>query len=103
MILLNLLFIACWLWIGFVSSIDNYLVVKYRSDMPTAEQNPVARYIMTCDNWDVSSFVGIKMFCTIFVLGLLAIIYCGSKSVGFRYAAILAAFQAALFLYLIYA
>jgi hypothetical protein len=37
------------------------------------------------------------------VLGLLAIIYCGSKSVGFRYAAILAAFQAALFLYLIYA
>jgi hypothetical protein len=98
----NTFFCILWLWVAFVSSVDNYLVVKFRSDMPHEEQNPVARFIMHLDDWDVSTFVGIKMFCTILVLGILAIIYNRSRFSGLKYAIILSLFQAALFYYLIW-
>jgi len=98
----NAFFCILWLWVAFVSSVDNYLVVRFRSDMPHGEKNPVARFIMRLDDWDVSSFVGIKMFCTILVLGLLAIIYSKCKYSGLKYVVILSLFQAALFYYLIW-
>lgn len=85
-----------------MSSLDNYLVVKFRSSMPAEEKNPIARWIMQADNWDVSTFVGIKMFTTILVLGLLAIIYSNSKYHGLKYIFILSLFQAALFYYLMW-
>jgi hypothetical protein len=98
----NLIFCTLWIWIAFVSSIDNYLVVKFRNDMPHDEQNPVARFIMYLNDWDVSTFVGIKMFFTIIVLGILAIIYVGSKHYGLKCVTILSLFQAALFYYLMW-
>jgi len=91
-----------WLWVAFVSSVDNYLVVRFRNDMPAEEQNPIARWIMHSNNWDVSSFVGIKMFSTILVLGILAIIYGRSKSTGLKYVFFLSLFQGLLFYYLIW-
>lgn len=71
--------------------------------MPTDEQNPIARLIMSNNDWDVSSFVGIKMFCTILALGFLSIIYSRCGVSGLRYTAIIAGFQLLLFLYLNYA
>lgn len=71
--------------------------------MHTDEQNPIARLIMASNDWDVSSFVGIKMFCTILVLGFLSIIYSRCGFSGLRYTAIIAGFQLLLFLYLNYA
>jgi len=98
----NTFFCILWLWVAFVSSVDNYLVVRFRDVMPHEERNPIARFIMCLDDWDVSSFVGIKMFCTILVLGLLAIIYSSCKYSGLKYVIILSLFQAALFYYLIW-
>lgn len=100
--ILDLFFYILWLWVAFVSSFDNYLVVKFRADMPHEEQNPIARLIMHANDWDVSCFVGIKMFTTILVLGFLSIIYSRSKYYGLNYVFILSLFQAVLFYYLMW-
>lgn len=70
--------------------------------MPSEEHNPIARWIMIADNCDVSIFVGIKMFTTILVLGILAIIYSRSKYYGLKYVSILSLFQFAVLLYLLW-
>ena len=66
-----ILFSICWLFIGAVGSLDTHLTVKLRDGLEENEINPVARMILWVDNWDVSLFVGIKMFSTIIVLGML--------------------------------
>lgn len=66
-----ILFSICWLFIGAVGSLDTHLTVKLRDGLIENEINPVARMILSVDDWDVSLFVGIKMFSTIIVLGIL--------------------------------
>jgi hypothetical protein len=73
-------FYLCWLFIGFVSSVDIYLTIKYSENLPDHELNPVARYILNIDGWDVSRFVAIKVFMTILVLGIVRwILYLNQK------------------------
>lgn len=64
------------------------------------EENPIARLILDADHWDVSRFIGIKMFCTILVLGICVAIYSKHKKAAVTVAAGLAVFQAYLLIYL---
>jgi len=68
-------FYGQWLIIGLIGSYDAFLTVKYQQYMQYVEENPVARWIMAADGWDVSRFIGIKMFGTILALGILALIH----------------------------
>lgn len=73
-------FYLCWLFIGFVSSVDVYLTIKYSDNLPEFELNPIARLILHIDEWDVSRFVAIKVFMTILVLGIVRwILYLNQK------------------------
>lgn len=73
-------FYLCWLFIGFVGSVDIYLTIKYSENLPDYELNPIARYILHIDEWDVSRFVAIKVFMTILVLGIVRwILYLNQK------------------------
>jgi hypothetical protein len=73
-------FYLCWLFIGFVGSVDVYLTIKYSENLPDHELNPIARYILHIDEWDVSRFVAIKVFMTILVLGIVRwILYLNQK------------------------
>lgn len=95
------LFFILWAWIALVSSYDSYLTVKLRSVMRDSEQNPIARYIMSKDHWDVSMFIGFKMYGTIIVLGFLSLMYSINKKYAFTIAIVLALFQTGLLFYLL--
>jgi hypothetical protein len=94
-----LLYGLLWLWIGFVSSVDSYLVIRYQNSMGDHEQNPIARWIMSEDGWDVSRFIGMKMFLTITILGFLLTLYSHHKKIGYTVMLALAVFQTALLWY----
>lgn len=87
---------------AFVSSYDAYLTVRLRSVIHDSEQNPIARFIMSMDNWDVSLFIGFKMYGTILVLGFLSLMYLVNKKYAFTTVIALALFQTGLLLYLLY-
>jgi len=71
----HIFFCFQWLTIGFISSYDLYLALKYRDYMYEGELNPISREIMELDNWDLSIFSGVKMAGTILALGILALAY----------------------------
>lgn len=95
-------FLILWAWVAFVSSYDAYLTVRLRSVIHDSEQNPIARFIMSMDNWDVSLFIGFKMYGTILVLGFLSLMYLVNKKYAFTTVIALALFQTGLLLYLLY-
>lgn len=90
-----------WLWVGFVSSLDTYYTVLYRDHMQAVEENPVARMIMSSDNWDVSRFIGIKMFFTLLVLGVLACGYWLDRGKAYITLFFISLFQTYLICYLL--
>jgi hypothetical protein len=69
--------------------------------MKEHEQNPVARMIMAEDGWKVSRFVGIKMFGTILVLGILMWLYHIRRQHALIIGFTLALFQGLLLMYLL--
>lgn len=97
------LFALLWLWIGFVSSIDAYFTVKYAESLQAMELNPMAGWIMSQDNWDVSRFIAIKKFCTILVLGVLSSILAIRPFHALIVAINLAILQTLLLLFLLFA
>ena len=96
----SFLFSVLWIWIAFVSSFDVYLTILLADVIKESEQNPFARFILHRDNWNVSRFIGIKMFCTIFVLGILIAAYYFSKKHAYSIIFSIALFQTLLILYL---
>lgn len=95
-------FYLCWLFIGFVSSVDVYLTIKYSDNLPEYELNPIARFILHCDEWDVSRFVAIKVFMTILVLGIVRWILYLNPKYAFTIINALALCQAILLTFLFY-
>lgn len=93
----NKIFIILWVWIGFVSSFDTYWTVRLRDEMFHEEQNPIAREIMKIDDWDISLFIGLKMFFTILVLGLLGFLQISNKKLAFTAIFAICLFQTILF------
>lgn len=95
-------FSALWFWIVFVSSYDAYLTVRLRHVIQDSEENPIARYIMSLDDWDVSMFIGIKMFGTSLALWILIWLYVVNKKYGITVAVAIAFFQGCLMYYFLY-
>ena len=91
----------CWIFIGAVGALDTHLTVKLRDGLKENEQNPIARMILSFDGWDVSRFIGVKMFGTILVLGFLIWIFRKHKKYGLIFVVSLAVFQAMLLFYLL--
>ena len=98
----SFLFCFLWMWIAAVSSFDVYLTINLHDVMKECEQNPIARAILEYDNWNVSRFVGIKMFNTIFVLGVLIAAYYFNKKHAYSFIFSIAFFQTVLIFYLLY-
>lgn len=96
----DVIFWALWLFIGLVSSYDNYLIVLYQEQMPQQEENPVCRWIMETDNWNVSRCVGIKMLGTIFSLGVMVVLHQFWRRISWVVVISIASFQFLLLLYL---
>lgn len=95
------MFSFCWIFVGAVGAIDTGLTVHLREGLKDHEQNPVARMILASDGWEVSRFVGLKMFGTILVLGIVIWIFKRSIKHGLIVVVTLAMFQALLLLYLL--
>src|SRR5262245_7065053 len=68
----RLIFPGLWLFIGFVSSLDTYLTLKFQEHLRYHELNPLARMLLRMDNWDPSLLIGAKFLGTFLVLGILA-------------------------------
>lgn len=54
-----------------VSCLDIYLTIKFSENLQEFERNPIARYMLEADQWEVSRFVAIKCFLTMTVLKIL--------------------------------
>jgi hypothetical protein len=71
----NFVFSFCWIFVGGVGAIDTWLAVHLRDGLKDNERNPIARLILESNNWEVSHFIGLKMFGTILVLGIVACLF----------------------------
>jgi hypothetical protein len=67
----EVIFCVLCLFIGLVSSLDTSLIV-WAGDC-LREENALCQFLI--NHFGVSSFVGIKMFATIFLLGVLLFLY----------------------------
>jgi hypothetical protein len=95
------IFMICWAFIGAVSSIDTGFTVLCADELIHSEENPMARFILAIDSWKIPKFVSLKMFFTILVLGILAIMEMKKFKHYLTVAMSLALFQAWLLLYLV--
>lgn len=94
-------FVFCWIFIGGVGAIDACLTVLLQEHLCDLEQNPIARMILINDGWNVSKFIGMKMFGTILVLGILICLFKKDTRYGLVVVSALALFQASLLMYLL--
>ena len=98
---LLLLYSFLWLFIGAVSSLDVVYTVALHEHLYQNEENPIARFILHSDNWQVARFTGLKMYCTIIVLGFLLWIYHKNLKIALIIASIISFLQFCLLLYLL--
>jgi hypothetical protein len=97
------IFVFAWLFVGFVSAYDAFLIVKYQHYLCELELNPMGRWLMELDDYHpmsdptgVARFLGYKFAGTILVLGSMSLIYWRSERMGLTVVAALATFQALL-------
>lgn len=97
------IFVFAWLFVGFVSAYDAFLIVKYQHYVNELEMNPVGRWLMQLDDFHpmsdttgVARFLGYKFAGTILALGSMSLIYWRSERIGLTVVAALATFQALL-------
>lgn len=95
-------FIFCWILIAFVGAVDTSLTVKLREGLYVHEKNPIARWILSFDGWEVARFIGLKMFGTIAVLGITICIFVQNKIKGLLVISGIASFQLFLLFYLLF-
>jgi Na+-translocating ferredoxin:NAD+ oxidoreductase RnfD subunit len=97
----NNIFIFFLIFIASVSSFDTALTVHTQESLEHLEKNPIARMILEYDGWHIGNFVGIKMFGTIIVLGILIFIFKKNIRWGLVISFVLSLFQGLLLLYLL--
>lgn len=98
---LLLVYCVLWFFIAGVSSIDVVYTVALHEHLYENEENPIARFILYTDNWQVARFVGLKMYCTIIVLGFLVWIYHNNLKIALTIISIISFLQFCLLLYLL--
>ena len=97
----NKIFVFFCFFVAFVSSIDTSLTVHTQKSLKDLEINPIARFILERDGWESGNFVGIKMFATITVLGILILIYKKNVLWGLIISFVLAILQGLLLIFLL--
>jgi len=93
-------FPVLWSFIGLVSAVDSYFVVRFRDLLPELEENPVGRYLIELQNGRVDVLLRAKAAGTITVLGILAGLYIYRHRWTGLIAGSIASFQIALLLYM---
>ena len=96
----DLLFPTLWMFIGFVSSCDAYLTIKYQEQICYLESNPVGRLLLSLDGGEPGLFIGAKFLGTIMVLGFLTTLYRANRPMATLLTSALAVFQFGLLCYL---
>lgn len=96
----DLLFPSLWMFIGFVSSCDAYLTIKYQEQICYLESNPVGRLLLSLDGGEPGLFIGAKFLGTIMVLGFLTMLYRANRPMATLLTSALAIFQLGLLCYL---
>lgn len=95
-------FTICWLLIAAVASFDTAATSLLHPALKEQEENPVARAILDADNWNFSTFLGLKMFGTCLVLGFLIVANNYKPHHALAIAAALAGFQLLFIFYSFY-
>lgn len=83
-----------WLFIGGVSAFDVYIAVAASDDLYDAERNPIGRWLIRLGNYDIALFMGLKVACTVLVLGILIWLYHRKPKIAGSVILGVAAFQA---------
>lgn len=94
------LFPALWLFIAMVSAFDAALTVKFQQELPHAEMNPMARFLLDLDEWNPGVFIGFKFLGTTLVLGFLTLAHGKNRPLAQLLASVIAMFQLGLLLFL---
>ena len=99
---LAILFFACWLFIIFVSVVDGYLAVRHRADLHRFELNPMGRALIAANGGQVWLLLAAKFAGTVVACSLLLLIFGRNPRIGITIAAVLAALQLWLLLFLLF-
>lgn len=96
-----LIYAILWLYIGAVSTLDVVYTIALQEHLILNEENPFARVLLSEDNWQISRFIGLKMYGTIMVLGFLVWIYNRNKKFACLIISTISFLQFLLMLYLL--
>lgn len=99
----SMILMALWLFIGTVAAYDVYLSVKYQDTLQFEEVNPLGKWLLQIDNGSVAVFMGCKFLGTLIALGTVILLYCYKRQMGLTVASVLAAVQAFVASYLLFA
>jgi hypothetical protein len=99
----TLLFSALWLFIGFTSVHDGYLMVVYRDAHRDGgiEYNPVAQWLLDWGNGEPWSLLVVKACGTILACSVLLLLYWRRRRMAWAVAAGVACFQTALLAFIL--
>ncbi len=93
-------FAALWVLIGGVSAYDTYLTVRYQETLVLLERNPVAIWLLSYDDWNPATLVGLKFLGSMIVLGALSLSFWWRPRWGLLMSLSIALFQTALLVFL---
>lgn len=96
----RLWFPAAMAIIAVVSLYDTYLIVAYGDALRVMEQNPVGRWLLEVNNYEVGVFVRSKLAGTLVVLTVLFAMYRARSRFVFPVSTSVASGQVMLFVYL---
>jgi hypothetical protein len=93
-------FLGLLLFVAAVSLYDGYLVLENQDVIAGCEENPVCRYLIRIDGGGVSLLLRSKALGTSAALLVMLAVWLRNKQLALPVAAVVAAFQLALLLYL---
>jgi len=93
-------FVTLWLFIILVSVIDGYLVLQFRNHI--TELNPQGRALIALNSGKVWYLLGAKYLGTVVACAVLLLVHHRRPRMGITVAAVLAALQLGLLLFLVF-
>lgn len=96
----NVVFAGLWLFIIFVSVHDAYLALLYEAQLKDFELNPMGQYLLNLAQGRVWALVAVKSLGTVLAASGLLVLFKRRKHWGLVAAAVVAAFQLGLLVFL---
>jgi len=93
-------FLAAWLFVGLVSVWDGYLVWLYDCCIYFTELNPICKYLIKLNRYDVTLLLLCKATSTLLVLLVLQVLFSRAPRLAFPVVNCVALFQLLLLLFL---